>query len=70
MTKLLPNTLIKLYLYGEFDISLSFIAKLTNLQELELSLYFNENFKDFEILQYVNFPHLQIFKNTTCVSKI
>src|SRR6266536_4322363 len=61
MTKL-PNTLIKLYLYGEYDISLSFIAKLTNLQELELSFYYNENFKDFEILQYAIFPHLQILK--------
>jgi len=55
----IPNTLIKLNLHDCYFISLSFIAKLTDLQELE----FNDNdFKDFEKLQYVIFPRLQILK--------
>ncbi|PKY22428.1 hypothetical protein RhiirB3_436407 [Rhizophagus irregularis] len=58
-----PNTLTKLRLYGgSDDISLSFIIRLTNLQELQLSYEVKEWFKDFEILQYTIFPKLQVLK--------
>ena len=63
LIKKLPNTLTKLNLYGYCQfISLSFITKFTNLQELELSIYCEEDFKDFEKLQYAIFPQLQILK--------
>src|SRR5436190_19940279 len=55
------NTLIKLEL-NEPNIPLSFIADFTNLQELVLSFWFCDSFKDFKTLQYVIFPHLQILK--------
>uniref|UniRef100_U9UCF7 Uncharacterized protein n=1 Tax=Rhizophagus irregularis (strain DAOM 181602 / DAOM 197198 / MUCL 43194) TaxID=747089 RepID=U9UCF7_RHIID len=42
----LPNTLIKLDLLGE----------------LQLSFNLSENFEDFEILRYVVFPNLRILK--------
>src|SRR5581483_5514537 len=43
------------------DTPLSFIANLTNLQELQL--YFDsESFIDFEILQHAKFSQLQILK--------
>ncbi|GBC06216.1 hypothetical protein RclHR1_00670008 [Rhizophagus clarus] len=58
----LPNTLIKLNLYGKNNISLSFIADLKNLQILQLSFQSSENFEDFESLQYVILPQLQILK--------
>jgi hypothetical protein len=60
---ILPDTLIKLYLYGgEYYIPLSFITKFSNLQELELSFDYNCVFKDFKKLQYVTFSQLQILK--------
>jgi len=57
----LPNTLIKLDILGRNEyVSLSFLAKFTNLQELTLSIYNHvEYFKD---LQHVIFPQLQILK--------
>ncbi|GBC10273.1 hypothetical protein RclHR1_00950010 [Rhizophagus clarus] len=58
----LPNTLIKLSLYEYNYVSLSFIAKFSNLQELELSLVCDENFIDFEKLSYVSFPQLKILR--------
>ncbi|RIA97865.1 hypothetical protein C1645_801570 [Glomus cerebriforme] len=58
----LPNTLIKLNISGENNISLSLITKLTDLQELKLFFNHNEDFRDFEELQYVVFPRLQILK--------
>ncbi len=62
MTKL-QNTLIKLNLYEKNYASLSFIAKLTNLQELELSFNFDISFKDFEKLQYDTiFSQLEVLK--------
>jgi hypothetical protein len=62
MTKL-PNTLIKLNLFGrDNDISLSFINNFADLQELQLTFDLNENFKNFEKLQYINFSQLQILK--------
>ncbi|RIA97861.1 hypothetical protein C1645_813579 [Glomus cerebriforme] len=58
-----PNNLNKLCLYGiRHYISLSFIAKFTNLQELELSFNYNEDFEDFEKLQFAIFPQLQILR--------
>ncbi|RIA80839.1 hypothetical protein C1645_837974 [Glomus cerebriforme] len=61
-----PKNLTKLRLYGiRHYVSLSFITKftnLTNLQELELSFNYDEDFVDFEKLQYVIFPRLRIFK--------
>ncbi|EXX75449.1 uncharacterized protein OCT59_005009 [Rhizophagus irregularis] len=56
----IPNTLIKLDVYGDNHFSLSLIANLSNLQELKLSFDCDEYFVDFEKLQYVNFPHLQV----------
>jgi hypothetical protein len=60
----LPNTLIKLKIYGNQHhyTSLSFIVNLINLQELVL--YFSRDgcFGDFKNLQYANFPNLEILK--------
>ncbi|RIA87219.1 hypothetical protein C1645_828100 [Glomus cerebriforme] len=58
--KKLPNTLVKISLYGEYYISLSFISKLINLRELRLSSHHKENSYDFEELRYINLPQLQI----------
>jgi hypothetical protein len=55
------NTLIKLILSGNYDVSLLFVAGFKNLQELELSFDDND-FVDFDKLQYVTFPNLQILK--------
>ena len=58
----LPNTLIKLDLYGnKRDIPLSFITKFINLQEIIIS-YYNYYESDFKALQYVTFSKLQILK--------
>ncbi|RIA98069.1 hypothetical protein C1645_813314 [Glomus cerebriforme] len=55
-----PNNLIKFYLYTEsHKFSLSFITEFTNLQELELSFNYNNDFNDFEKLQLAQ---LQILK--------
>ncbi len=54
------DTLTKLYIeLGLIDIPLSFIAKFTNLQQLELFGYSTESFKSF---QHVTFSQLQILK--------
>ncbi|CAB4387274.1 unnamed protein product [Rhizophagus irregularis] len=58
----LPNTLIKLNLYGKNSNSLSFISNFTNLQILQLSFQSSENFEDFDKLQHVILPKLQILK--------
>ncbi|GBB94083.1 hypothetical protein RclHR1_02290009 [Rhizophagus clarus] len=61
--KNLPNTLIKLdFSGGNHIISLSFIAKLKNLQKLILSFDYNHSIEDFTKLQYVSFPQLQVLK--------
>ncbi|RIA84324.1 hypothetical protein C1645_832437 [Glomus cerebriforme] len=55
------NTLIKLYLNSDNDnLPLSFIASFSNLQEIEFSFFGGYHFEDFEKLQYVIFPKLQI----------
>ncbi len=60
---LIPNTLIKLDFDGKYKyFPLSFISNLRNLQELQLSFGYDECFKDFEKLQYVILPQLQILK--------
>src|SRR6266542_2382220 len=57
----LPSTIIKLDLYGgQYCIPLSFITKFTSLRELILSFYYDV--EEFEILQHVTFPQLEIFK--------
>src|SRR5581483_6616688 len=56
------NTINKLYL-DNFYQSLSFIAKFTNLQELVFSMDV-DYFEDFDELQNVIFPQLQILKFT------
>src|SRR6266542_6384129 len=63
MTKF-QNTLIKLSLYfiDKTSFSLSFITKFSNLQELEFLFKSYYHYKDFEKLQYVTFPQLQILK--------
>ncbi|GES74632.1 hypothetical protein GLOIN_2v1876445 [Rhizophagus clarus] len=62
LIKKLPSTLIKLNLCDFNYISLSFIAELSNLQELRFSFEYKEDFIDFEKLSYVNFSQLQILK--------
>jgi hypothetical protein len=63
LIKKLPNTLIKLNHFGrDNNLSLSFINHFTDLQELQLTFYFSENFKDFEMLQYTIFSQLKILK--------
>jgi hypothetical protein len=58
-----PKNLIKFYLCGgNYRISLSFISDFTDLQELQLSFDYSENFKDFESLQYTLFSRLQVLK--------
>ncbi|PKY18712.1 hypothetical protein RhiirB3_431583 [Rhizophagus irregularis] len=59
LIKNLPNTLINLNLYGYNYISLSFISKFINLQELIISIY-NGDVLGFEELQNIIFPKLQI----------
>ncbi|RIA99332.1 hypothetical protein C1645_811569 [Glomus cerebriforme] len=59
LTKL-SSTLTKLKIVESY-LSLSFISKFINLQELILSLESSE-FDDFNILQYVNFPQLKVLK--------
>ncbi len=53
------NTLTKLYLQKISP--LSFLTELTNLQELTLTLV-EKKVEDFEVIQHVTFPHLQILK--------
>ncbi|PKY14904.1 hypothetical protein RhiirB3_427000 [Rhizophagus irregularis] len=60
LTKI-PNTLIKLNIYGGIHYSpLSFISNFTNLKELVLSFYNTDVFEDFNLLQYVRFFKLEI----------
>ncbi|RIA92326.1 hypothetical protein C1645_845918 [Glomus cerebriforme] len=56
------NTLTRLHLHGNNNkkLSLLFVASFTNLQEIEFSFHYDKNFEDFEKLQYVTFPKLQI----------
>ncbi|RIA83894.1 hypothetical protein C1645_833097 [Glomus cerebriforme] len=67
-----PNNLSNLYLWGiRHNISLSFIIKFINLQELRLSFEYDEFFKNFEELQYAIFPKLQILKiQSTCTCQL
>ncbi|PKY24105.1 hypothetical protein RhiirB3_438539 [Rhizophagus irregularis] len=58
----IPNTLISINIYGgrmHPNISLSFISRFTKLQELILTFYSNEPYRDFSNLQYDIFPYLQ-----------
>ncbi|CAB4389915.1 unnamed protein product [Rhizophagus irregularis] len=55
------NTITKLKLYSNCDSSFSFVSSFSNLQELMISFLIGD-LKDLEILQYVNFPKLQILK--------
>ncbi|RIA85858.1 hypothetical protein C1645_830179 [Glomus cerebriforme] len=64
-----PNKISKLFFYTLQPKLLSFIIKFTNLQELELLLDYHKCFKDFEELQYVIFPKLQILKIRSLSSK-
>ncbi|RIA81095.1 hypothetical protein C1645_837526 [Glomus cerebriforme] len=61
LIKQLSNTLIKLNINEYNFTSLSFISKFINLQELNLFLY-DDDFIDFEKLQYSIFSNLQILK--------
>ncbi|PKY58347.1 hypothetical protein RhiirA4_480189 [Rhizophagus irregularis] len=63
LIKNLPDSLPKLKLHMFNYISLSLIARFSNLQELELSSNYDEDvFQKFEYLQYVIFPQLRSFK--------
>jgi len=57
-----PNTLIKLTIdvRGMF-IPLSFLTKFANLQEFEITYYFDDA-ENFKALRYVTLPQLQILK--------
>ncbi|GBB84542.1 hypothetical protein RclHR1_01110027 [Rhizophagus clarus] len=64
LVRKLPNTLIKLNLISKRNhrsMSLSFIAKFSNLQELKL-LFDESDFIDFDKLSDISFPQLQILK--------
>jgi hypothetical protein len=62
LTKI-SNTLIKLNVFVFHHISLSFIAKFINLQELELSFYYSDLFSSsFEKLQHITFSQLKILR--------
>ncbi|GBB84832.1 hypothetical protein RclHR1_01140021 [Rhizophagus clarus] len=63
-----PNTLIKLKLCEYNFISLSFIAKFVNLQELEFSIKYI--YEGFDKLQDVIFPQLQVLKFTMFIPKV
>ncbi|CAG8576230.1 12452_t:CDS:1 [Funneliformis mosseae] len=56
------TNLMELNLYGHLPIPLSFIADYTNLRELVLSFDRHYGFENFEILQDVSLPRLQILK--------
>ncbi|CAG8487419.1 8730_t:CDS:1 [Funneliformis mosseae] len=57
----IPNTLTKLHIDGRpCHMQLSFISKLSNLQELSLSIISKKGLKEFKNLQHVIFPQLQI----------
>ena len=58
------NSLIKFSMDSNQYVSLSFIAKFTNLQEIILSFSYAKCFKDFRNLQYITFSQLQILKIT------
>ncbi|RIA86227.1 hypothetical protein C1645_878806 [Glomus cerebriforme] len=62
LIEVLPNTLIKLNLNENSYISIFFIARFINLQELNLCYNYMEDFIDFEKLQYAIFPNLQVLK--------
>ena len=58
----LPNDLIRLYVFdGTRYRPLPFISTFTNLQELELFIYYQVD-EYFKPLQYVTFPRLQTLK--------
>ncbi|GBC45456.1 uncharacterized protein OCT59_027106 [Rhizophagus irregularis] len=59
-----PNNLITLNIYKGrwiYNMSLSFIARFTNLQILTLTS-FNKHYEDFNKLQYAIFPQLQVLE--------
>ncbi|PKK69348.1 hypothetical protein RhiirC2_781105 [Rhizophagus irregularis] len=59
----LPDTLDNLLICGRNHyMSLSFIAKLTNLKELRLAFFNNDCFEDFKKLQYITFSQYQLLK--------
>ena len=62
LTTKLSNTITILKLNCTENTLLSFINNFTNLQELELTFYFNYYIEGFEKLQYTIFPQLQILK--------
>ncbi|RIA99345.1 hypothetical protein C1645_811584 [Glomus cerebriforme] len=58
-----PNNLIQLSLGRiEHNISYSFIAQFTNIQELKLIFNYNSEFEDLNELDYIIFSRLQILK--------
>ncbi|PKY49144.1 hypothetical protein RhiirA4_464997 [Rhizophagus irregularis] len=64
----LPNTLIKLEIFGgQVQISYSFLTKLVNLQELEISSSDDKIFEDFANLQL---PQLQTLKFINAYPKL
>jgi hypothetical protein len=56
----LPNALTKLIIIEGYHIPLLPITRLTNLQMLKLVIEIGLSFKNFEELQYTNFPQLEI----------
>ncbi|PKC10212.1 hypothetical protein RhiirA5_414645 [Rhizophagus irregularis] len=59
----LPDTIDNLLICGRNHyMSLSFIAKLTNLKELRLAFFNNDCFEGFKKLQYITFSQLQLLK--------
>jgi hypothetical protein len=62
-------TLSKLIIM-QYYIPLSFIAKFKNLQELVLSFDYRDSFYDFNVLQYINFPHLRVLKFLFAIPRV
>src|SRR5438045_4155364 len=56
------NTLTKLQLRCDGNLSLSFVSSFLNLQEIEISFNRITPFENFRELQYVTFPKLQVLK--------
>jgi hypothetical protein len=57
------QTITKLQLYGDNNnLPFSFVSSFLNLQEFIFSFFGGVDFKDFKILQYINFSKLEVLK--------
>ncbi|GBB92401.1 hypothetical protein RclHR1_00200034 [Rhizophagus clarus] len=54
----------------QYHIPLTFISVFKNLQELVLSFDYRDSFYDFNVLQYISFPHLKVLKFLFAIPRI